>query len=85
MQHEDPVISSASAASATSARPRVALSLLALLVLAALIAAASWFGYRYTYDAALARQAERGQVQLRLYSQALDSELARYDLSLIHI
>ncbi|PWK38335.1 sensor histidine kinase [Cupriavidus plantarum] len=76
MQHEDLVIPSTAA---TPARPRVALSLLALLVLAALIAAASWFGYRYTYDAALARQAERGQVQLRLYAQALDSELARYD------
>ncbi|WP_342052734.1 MULTISPECIES: sensor histidine kinase [unclassified Cupriavidus] len=76
MQHEDPVIPSTVA---TPARPRVALSLLALLVLAALIAAAGWFGYRYTYDGALARQAERGQVQLRLYAQALDSELARYD------
>ncbi|XQM36722.1 histidine kinase [Cupriavidus sp. H19C3] len=76
MQHEDPAMPSPLSA---SARPRAALTLLALLVLAALIAAASWFGYRYTYDNALARQAERGQVQLRLYAQALDSELARYD------
>jgi two-component system C4-dicarboxylate transport sensor histidine kinase DctB len=40
---------------------------------------AGWLGYRYTYDTALARQAERGQVQMRLYAQALESELARYD------
>ncbi|WP_441622366.1 sensor histidine kinase [Cupriavidus sp. RAF12] len=53
--------------------------LLALLALAALVGMAGWLGYRYTYDTALARQAERGQVQLRLYAQALESELARYD------
>lgn len=51
----------------------------ALLALAALVTGAGWLGYRYTYDAALARQAERGQVQMRLYAQALESELARYD------
>nr|WP_315592497.1 ATP-binding protein [uncultured Cupriavidus sp.] len=51
----------------------------ALLALALLVTAAGWLGYRYTYDAALARQAERGQVQMRLYTQALESELARYD------
>ncbi|WP_411451515.1 sensor histidine kinase [Cupriavidus metallidurans] len=51
----------------------------ALLALAALVTLAGWLGYRYTYDTALARQAERGQVQLRLYAQALESELARYD------
>ncbi len=51
----------------------------ALLALALLVTAAGWLGYRYTYDAALARQAERGQVQMRLYVQALESELARYD------
>ena len=51
----------------------------ALLALALLVTAAGWLGYRYTYDAALARQAERGQVQMRLYAQALESELARYD------
>ncbi|XQU69935.1 histidine kinase [Cupriavidus sp. H18C1] len=53
--------------------------LLALLALAGLVGLAGWLGYRYTFDAALARQAERGQVQLRLYGQALSSELARYD------
>ncbi|RZT42943.1 sensor histidine kinase [Cupriavidus agavae] len=51
----------------------------ALLALAILVTGAGWLGYRYTYDAALARQAERGQVQMRLYAQALESELARYD------
>jgi two-component system C4-dicarboxylate transport sensor histidine kinase DctB len=51
----------------------------ALLALAALVTLAGWLGYRYTYDTALARQAERGQVQMRLYAQALESELARYD------
>lgn len=52
---------------------------LALAALATLVGAAGWLGYRYSYDTALARQAERGQVQLRLYEQALESELARYD------
>lgn len=56
-----------------------AAQLLALLALAGLVGLAGWLGYRYTFDAALARQAERGQVQLRLYGQALSSELARYD------
>ncbi|GAA0840001.1 MAG: sensor histidine kinase [Cupriavidus sp.] len=51
----------------------------ALLALAALVTGAGWLGYRYTFDTALARQAERGQVQMRLYAQALESELARYD------
>lgn len=51
----------------------------ALLALAVLVTGAGWLGYRYTYDAALTRQAERGQVQMRLYAQALESELARYD------
>ena len=58
---------------------RRAAPFVALLALAALVSAAGWLGYRYTYDAALARQAERGQVQMRLYAQALESELARYD------
>jgi two-component system C4-dicarboxylate transport sensor histidine kinase DctB len=53
--------------------------LAALLALAGLVALAGWLGYRHTYDTALARQAERGQAQLRLYSQTLSSELARYD------
>ncbi|WP_404992685.1 ATP-binding protein [Cupriavidus pauculus] len=53
--------------------------LVALLALAALVTGAGWLGYRYTFDTALARQAERGQVQMRLYAQALESELARYD------
>jgi len=53
--------------------------LLALLALAALVSLAGWLGFRYSYDTALARQAERGQVQLRLYAQALGSELAHYD------
>ncbi|NUO88284.1 MAG: sensor histidine kinase [Cupriavidus sp.] len=53
--------------------------LLALLALAVLVGLAGALGYRYTYDTALARQAERGQVQLRLYTQALESELAHYD------
>lgn len=53
--------------------------LLALVSLAAMVGLAGWLGYRYSYDAALARQAERGQVQLRIYGQALSSELARYD------
>jgi len=52
---------------------------LALLALAAMVTLAGWLGYRYTYETALARQAERGQVQLRLYAQTLESELARYD------
>jgi len=52
---------------------------LAMLALAMLVGLAGALGYRYSYDAALARQGERGQVQLRLYSQALSSELARYD------
>lgn len=58
---------------------RRAAPFIALLALAALVTTAGWLGYRYTYDTALARQAERGQVQLRLYAQALESELARYD------
>ncbi|WP_454763027.1 sensor histidine kinase [Cupriavidus campinensis] len=58
---------------------RRAAPVVALLALAALVGVAGWLGYRYTYDAALARQAERGQVQLRLYAQALESELARFD------
>src|SRR5437868_13134160 len=53
--------------------------LLAMLGLAALVAMAGWIGYRYSYDTALIRQAERGQVQLRLYGQGLSSELARYE------
>uniref|UniRef100_UPI000369962D cache domain-containing protein n=1 Tax=Cupriavidus sp. WS TaxID=1312922 RepID=UPI000369962D len=52
---------------------------LAMLALAMLVGLAGALGYRYSYDAALVRQGERGQVQLRLYSQALSSELARYD------
>jgi len=60
-------------------RPRLLVPVAAMLVLAALIGAASWLGYRFSYDSALTHQAERGQVQLRLYSQALSSELARYD------
>ncbi|WP_354675591.1 sensor histidine kinase [Cupriavidus alkaliphilus] len=79
------------AAPATSAAPaaangarlphglRGAAPLLALLALAVLVGLAGALGYRYTYDTALARQAERGQVQLRLYTQALESELAHYD------
>ncbi|WP_265919239.1 sensor histidine kinase [Cupriavidus nantongensis] len=58
---------------------RGAAPLLALLALAVLVGLAGALGYRYTYDTALARQAERGQVQLRLYTQALESELAHYD------
>ncbi|GJG93730.1 ATP-binding protein [Cupriavidus pauculus] len=58
---------------------RRAVPFVALLVLAVLITGAGWLGYRYTYDGALSRQAERGQVQMRLYAQALESELARYD------
>ncbi|WP_011298816.1 sensor histidine kinase [Cupriavidus necator] len=58
---------------------RGAAPLLALLALAALVSLAGWLGYRYSFDTALARQAERGQVQLRLYAQALESELAHYD------
>ncbi|KWR87465.1 sensor histidine kinase [Cupriavidus sp. IDO] len=58
---------------------RGAAPLLALLALAAIVGVAGWLGYRLSYDTALARQAERGQVQLRLYAQALESELAHYD------
>ncbi|GLC91344.1 two-component sensor histidine kinase [Cupriavidus sp. TA19] len=58
---------------------RGAAPLLALLALAVLVGLAGALGYRYSYDNALARQAERGQVQLRLYTQALESELAHYD------
>ncbi|WP_042887522.1 sensor histidine kinase [Cupriavidus necator] len=58
---------------------RGAAPLLALLALAVLVGLAGALGYRYSYDTALARQAERGQVQLRLYTQALESELAHYD------
>ncbi|WP_458217466.1 sensor histidine kinase [Paracidovorax citrulli] len=53
--------------------------LAALLALALLVVLAGWLGYRTSYDSALDTQAERGQVQLRLYGQALSSELARYD------
>ncbi|AQV93034.1 two-component sensor histidine kinase [Cupriavidus necator] len=72
----------ASAAPAGSRLPhglRGAAPLLALLALAVLVGLAGSLGYRYSYDTALARQAERGQVQLRLYAQALESELAHYD------
>ncbi|MDQ0141856.1 sensor histidine kinase [Cupriavidus necator] len=72
----------ASAAASGSRLPhglRGAAPLLALLALAVLVGLAGALGYRYTYDTALARQAERGQVQLRLYTQALESELAHYD------
>jgi two-component system C4-dicarboxylate transport sensor histidine kinase DctB len=58
---------------------RRAAPIVALLALAALVTAAGWLGYRFTYDTALNRQAERGQVQMRLYAQALESELARFD------
>lgn len=58
---------------------RRAAPFVALLALAVLVTGAGWLGYRYTYDTALGRQAERGQVQMRLYAQALESELARYD------
>ncbi|CAG2140146.1 C4-dicarboxylate transport sensor protein DctB [Cupriavidus yeoncheonensis] len=66
-------------ASRPPAALRGAAPLLALLALAVLVGLAGWLGYRYSYDTALARQAERGQVQLRLYAQALESELAHYD------
>ena len=58
---------------------RGAAPLLALLALAVLVGLAGWLAYRFSYDTALARQSERGQVQLRLYAQALESELAHYD------
>ncbi|WP_454741441.1 sensor histidine kinase [Cupriavidus necator] len=84
-----PAPRAASAAGAAPAGPvglkrlpfglRGAAPLLALLVLAVLVGLAGSLGYRYSYDTALARQAERGQVQLRLYTQALESELAHYD------
>lgn len=54
-------------------------AMLAVAAFAALVGLASWFGYRYSYDVALANQAGRGQMQLRLYGQALASELARFD------
>lgn len=60
-------------------RLRQWIPLLAMLALAALVGLAGSLGYRYSYGNALARQSERGQVQLRLYGQALTSELARYD------
>ncbi|WP_354686007.1 ATP-binding protein [Cupriavidus necator] len=72
----------AGAANGATRRPhglRGAAPLLALLALAVLVGLAGSLGYRYSYDTALARQAERGQVQLRLYTQALESELAHYD------
>ncbi|QUN29076.1 sensor histidine kinase [Cupriavidus sp. KK10] len=72
----------ASAAPAGSRLPhglRGLAPLLALLALTVLVGLAGSLGYRYSYDTALARQAERGQVQLRLYTQALESELAHYD------
>jgi len=71
-----------SAPPATARRPsalRQLLPLLALLALAVLVTGAGWLAYRYTYGTALARQAERGQVQMRLYTQALESEIAHYD------
>ncbi|MGN5478938.1 hypothetical protein ACTMU2_24080 [Cupriavidus basilensis] len=40
---------------------RGAAPLLALLALAVLVGLAGWLGYRYSYDTALTRQAERGQ------------------------
>ncbi|RXZ45516.1 sensor histidine kinase [Crenobacter cavernae] len=49
------------------------------LVALALVFAAGWLGYRVSRLAALERQGERGQQQLRLYNQTLASELARYD------
>lgn len=58
---------------------RRAAPIVALLALAVLVTAAGWLGYRLTYDTALSRQAERGQVQMRLYAQTLESELARFD------
>ncbi|AOY91503.1 two-component sensor histidine kinase [Cupriavidus sp. USMAA2-4] len=69
----------ASASTEPVRRPRLFAPALAMVVLAALIGVASWLGYRLSYDTALTRQAERGQVQMRLYTQALASELARYD------
>ncbi|WP_043420674.1 sensor histidine kinase [Cupriavidus basilensis] len=65
--------------SARAGRLRPWVPLVAMLALATLIGLAGAVGYRYSYDNALARQGERGQVQLRLYGQALSSELARYD------
>ncbi|OSI82116.1 hypothetical protein BSZ22_00250, partial [Bradyrhizobium canariense] len=50
----------------------------ALLALAALVTGAGWLGYRYTFDTALARQAEHGQVQMRLSAQAHESGAGRY-------
>ncbi|MWL86424.1 ATP-binding protein [Cupriavidus sp. SW-Y-13] len=73
------ILSPSDGATPSISRWRRIVPFVALLVLAVLIAGAGWLGYRYTYDAALGRQAERGQVQMRLYAQALESELARYD------
>lgn len=64
---------------ARAGRLRQWVPLLAVLALAVLIGVAGSLSYRYSYDNALARQSEHGQVQLRLYGQALTSELARYD------
>ncbi|KZE31819.1 histidine kinase [Crenobacter luteus] len=50
-----------------------------VLAAAALVCAAAWAGHHASRVAALERQGERGQQQLRLYSQTLASELARYD------